>query len=60
MFIDVRPNDTFITVTVPIINDAISEGVEMFTVAISSMSEFLLTENSIAIIQIIDEGDGKN
>ena len=55
---DIRPNDTLITVNVPIINDGIAEGVEIFTVAMSPMSEFLLVEVPVAIVQIID-GDGK-
>ena len=52
--VEIRPNDTLITVTVPIVNDAIDEGVEIFSVATSSMSEFLLIENPVAIVQIID------
>ena len=51
---EIRPNDTLITVTIPIVNDAIDEGVEIFSVATSSMSEFLLIENPVAIVQIID------
>ncbi|CAI8025017.1 hypothetical protein GBAR_LOCUS14485, partial [Geodia barretti] len=33
--VEIRPNDTLITVTVPIVNDAIDEGVEIFSVATS-------------------------
>ena len=59
VIIDVHPNDTLIAVTVPVINDDIAEGVELFTVAMASMSEFLLTDNSVAIVQIIDSNGGK-
>jgi hypothetical protein len=55
--VEIRPNDTLITVTIPIVNDAIDEGVEIFSVATSSMSEFLLIENPVAIVQIIDRND---
>ena len=36
-------------------NDALTEDVEVFSVAMSSASEFVLVENNIAIVQIIDE-----
>lgn len=36
-------------------NDALTESVEVFTVAMFSLSEFVLVENNIAIVQIVDE-----
>lgn len=36
-------------------NDTLTENVEVISVAMSSSSEFVLVENNIAIVEIVDE-----
>ena len=53
--VDIHPNDTMINATIPILDDAIPEDVEVFHVLMSSSSEFVLVERPIAIVHILDE-----
>ena len=58
--VNIQPDDTVITITIPILNDVIAEGVEMFHVIMAPFSEFVLVEeDSIAIVQILDHDDGR-
>ena len=52
---DIHPNDTLISATIPILDDVMPEGVEIFRVVMSSLSEFVLVENPTAIVHILDE-----
>ena len=39
----------------PILDDAIAEDVEIFNVLIGSFSQFVVVENGLALVQIVDE-----
>ena len=43
----------------PILDDAIAEDVEIFNVLIGSFSQFVVVENLLALVQIVDE-DGNH
>lgn len=53
--VDIHPNVTLISATIPILDDVMTEGVEVFSVVMTSSSEFVLLENHIALVQIVDE-----
>ena len=52
---EIHPNDTLLTATVRILDDAIAEDVEISNVLIGSFSQFVVVENRLALVQIVDE-----
>ena len=53
--VNIGPDDTLIKIYVPIFDDAISEKVEMFLVMMAPLSQFVSVEDSVAIVQILDQ-----
>ena len=53
--VNIGPDDTLIKISVPIFDDAISEKVEMFRVMMAPLSQFVSVEDSVAIVQILDQ-----
>ena len=52
------PNDTLISVTIPIVDDTEVEGLEVFSVVMAFLAEWVFAERDVALVQIVDE-DGK-
>lgn len=52
------PNDTHFTATIPIVDDTDVEGLEVFSVVMTFLAEWVFAERDVALVQIMDE-DGK-
>ena len=50
--LDIFPNATQLSARIPILNDVLLEGLELFSVELNSSSDFVFIERSVAIVQV--------